>query len=253
MVSVGKSNLGDGGETWLIPNPDPAIAFRSWEHGCSRAFGGPVPAIPTIALEAIARHDHGIETRAWTLGTRERWDTRPSLEDGGQVVDVVWKNLTARHHGHGSGAGAGIAGVGRRSSRRHRTPTSTAAGYARDEYGSAGASCTSATAAKRVSQPASVHADRPRCQLGWGFAAAFWNGLAELRTAGRPPPRSAYGEYALACAASGHGRAWWARTSLRDITGAAATASGGQRPDDVCRDGCSGCQARGEGKECVIM
>ena len=36
----------------------------SWEHRCGRAFGGPVPAVPTITLEARARHGHRIETSA---------------------------------------------------------------------------------------------------------------------------------------------------------------------------------------------
>jgi hypothetical protein len=67
-----------------------------------------------------------------------------------------------------------------------------------------------------------------------------------------PPPsrtespscaRSTYGEYTLACAASGrarHGRAW-------GITAGAAITCSWQGPDDVCRDGYSGRQARGKG------
>ena len=35
--------------------------------------------------------------------------SRPSIEDGRQVVDVIWKNSTARHHAHGSGPPAPAA------------------------------------------------------------------------------------------------------------------------------------------------
>ena len=36
----------------------------------------------------------------------------PSPEDSREVVDVTWKNSTARQHAHGLGAGGGAGGGG---------------------------------------------------------------------------------------------------------------------------------------------
>jgi hypothetical protein len=66
-------------DVWMADQPQRYIGFRSWEHGCGRTFGCVVPAVPTIALEARARHDHGIEAGAEAhageaaFRTREWW------------------------------------------------------------------------------------------------------------------------------------------------------------------------------------
>ena len=113
----------------------------------------------------------------------------------------------------------------RRSSACHCITTATAStDRARDEHESTGATGTStrATATETVSQLSSIHAGRPRCQLGWGFATAFENGLAELCTTGWTSVRSAYGD-ALARATFGHGRGgWWTMTRTRGAVTASA-------------------------------
>ena len=85
-----------------------------------------------------------------------------------------------------------LVGVGRRSSRLSQNSNIRSTGCARDEHESTGATgpSTSATVTETVSQPTSIHAGRPRCQLCWQLATAFEHRLAGLRMAdwtGRPP------------------------------------------------------------------
>ena len=164
------------------------MGFRSWEHRCGRAFCGVVPAVSAIALEARARHNHGIETVRKRTQAKQRSEResggvpKPSLEDGRQVVDVIRKNSTARHHAHGSGAGVTVGGgTTPVLPPVIEQPPPPAVHAMTMHLPSPAPSFTTAG----ISQSTSVHAGRPRCQLG-SPPPSRTNSPSYARPAGRP-------------------------------------------------------------------
>ena len=226
--------------------------FGSWECRRGGTPGGAVPALASIPLPTGTRYDYGIQVGAQAhagetaLGTR-KWGVAcvaRGWPPGGRGDSQELGCAAARPCGDGR---PGVAACQR-----------TNAGA--ESAGAAGTApaCTSSSARSRsgpgirsrsstsIPEPTSLHARRPWKWVG-RVTPAFTHRVTELRKARRPSAWSTCGEYAdaIACDTSGCTRRRRGSGPGTGVTSARGTACQGSH--DVCRDGYSGCQARGKG------
>ena len=172
---------------------DPKHSRYIWasDHGNTDAVER-LAASSQPSPQSLSRQEHDTITESKLVHKRAQAKQRseresggvpkPSLEDGRQVVDVIRKNLTARHHAHGSGAGVSVGGGTMPVLPPIIEQSPPPAVHAMSMHlPSPAPSFTTAG----ISQSTSVHAGRPRCQLG-SPPPSRTNSPSYARPAGRP-------------------------------------------------------------------